>query len=97
MFGDQTDEAVARNIVDATRDAGVNAIDTADNYAGGESEKMVGRLIAADRERWVLASKVANPMSKEPNEHGLSRRWLLPATADRKNPVDHHARSSEPD
>lgn len=77
MFGDQTDEAVARNIVDATRDAGVNAIDTADNYAGGESEKMVGRLIAADRERWVLASKVANPMSKEPNEHGLSRRWLL--------------------
>ena len=77
MFGDQTDEAEARNIVDATRDAGFNAIDTADNYANGESEKIVGRLIAVDRERWVLASKVANPMTRDPNHFGLSRRWLL--------------------
>ncbi len=37
MFGDQTDEAQAREIVAATRDAGLNAIDTADNYASGES------------------------------------------------------------
>ena len=77
MFGDQTDEAEARNIVDATRDAGLNAIDTADNYASGESERMVGRLIAKDRDRWVLATKVANPIGQEPNDRGLSRRWLL--------------------
>lgn len=77
MFGDQTDEGEARNIVDATRDAGLNAIDTADVYAAGESERIVGRLIAADRERWVLASKVANPVGREPNDRGLSRRWLL--------------------
>jgi len=77
MFGDQTDEAEARNIVDATRDAGLNAIDTADNYAGGESERMVGRLIAKDRDRWILATKVANPIGQEPNDRGLSRRWLL--------------------
>ncbi len=77
MFGDQTDEAEARNIVDATRDAGLNAIDTADNYANGESERMVGRLIASDRDRWILATKVANPIGKEPNDRGLSRRWLL--------------------
>ena len=77
MFGDQTDEAEARAIVDATRAAGLNAIDTADNYAGGESERIVGRLIAADRERWVLASKVANPIGSDPNHRGLSRRWLL--------------------
>ena len=77
MFGDQTDEAEARNIVDATRDAGLNAIDTADNYASGESERMVGRLIAKDRDRWILATKVANPIGKEPNDRGLSRRWLL--------------------
>ena len=38
LFGDQTDESVAREIVAATRDAGYNAIDSADNYAGGESE-----------------------------------------------------------
>ena len=77
MFGDQTDEGEAREIVAATRDAGLNAIDTADNYAAGESERIVGRLIAQDRARWILATKVANPMSPEPNDRGLSRRWLL--------------------
>ena len=60
-------------------DAGVNAIDTADVYAGGESERIVGRLIAADRERWVLASKVANPCGEWPNDRGLSRHWVLRA------------------
>lgn len=79
MFGDQTNEADSRSIVDATRDAGLNAIDTADVYAKGESERIVGRAIAADRERWVLATKVANPVGKEPNDRGLSRRWLLQA------------------
>lgn len=77
MFGDQTDEAQAREIVAATRDAGLNAIDTSDNYAAGESERIAGRLIAQDRDRWVLATKVANPMGSGPNERGLSRRWVL--------------------
>jgi len=77
MFGDQTDENVARDIVAATRDAGYHAIDTADSYVGGESERMVGRLIAQDRARWILATKVANPIGQEPNDRGTSRRWLL--------------------
>lgn len=79
MFGDQTSEADSMCIVDATRDAGLNAIDTADVYAKGESERIVGRAIASDRERWVLATKVANQVGKEPNDRGLSRRWLLHA------------------
>ena len=79
MFGDQTAELEAARMVAAAREAGVNAIDTADSYAGGESERMVGRLIAADRERWVLASKAANPTSADPNDRGLSRRHLLRA------------------
>ena len=77
MFGDQTDEKEAGEIIAAARDAGVNAIDTADNYAKGESERMVGRLIAPDRARWVVATKVANPIGADPNDRGLSRRWLL--------------------
>ena len=76
MFGDQTDESVAREMIAVTRDAGLNAIDTADNYANGESERMVGRLIAQDRSRWVVATKVANAIGKEPNDKGLSRRWV---------------------
>jgi len=79
MFGDQTDEAEAGRIVAASRDAGINAIDTADAYAGGESERITGRLIAADRERWVLATKLANPTSDDPNDRGLSRRHMIRA------------------
>ena len=60
MFGDRTDEAEAARIVGSAREAGVNAIDTANMYAGGESERITGRLIQADRAHWVLASKVAN-------------------------------------
>ncbi|HSW08597.1 aldo/keto reductase [Aquabacterium sp.] len=79
MFGDQTDEAEAARIVAAAREAGLNAIDTADVYAGGESERIVGRLLKAERSRWVLATKVANPASEDPNERGTSRRWLMQA------------------
>jgi aryl-alcohol dehydrogenase (NADP+) len=79
MFGDQTDEAEAARMVAAARAAGVNAIDTADSYSAGESERIVGRLIAADRERWIVATKVANPTGSGPNDRGLSRRHLLRA------------------
>jgi aryl-alcohol dehydrogenase (NADP+) len=78
-FGDSTDEAEALSIVDSAREAGINGIDTADAYAKGESERMVGRLIAGDRERWVLATKVANAMSELPNDRGTSRRWVTQA------------------
>ena len=77
MFGDRTDAAEAGRMVAAARDAGVNFIDTADVYAKGESERIAGSLIAADRPRWILATKIANPMGDDPNDRGLSRRWLL--------------------
>jgi len=79
MFGDQTDEAEAGRIVAAARDAGINAIDTADAYANGDSERIVGRLIAADRNRWVLATKLFNPTGPGPNERGLSRLHMIRA------------------
>ena len=44
-FGAQTDERTARRIVDTAIDAGINFVDTADVYVGGESEKIVGRAI----------------------------------------------------
>lgn len=82
MFGDQTDEAEAARIVGAARDAGINAIDTANRYANGESERMTGRLIAADRDHWVLATKLANPTGDGPNDKGLSRRHIVRAVDD---------------
>lgn len=79
MFGDRTDADEAARIVASARDAGVNFIDTADQYARGESERITGKLIAAERDRWVLATKVGNRMGDSPNDGGLSRAWILRA------------------
>ncbi len=82
MFGDRTDAATASRIVDAAADRGINFIDTADKYAEGESERIVGAAIAARRHHWILATKVANPMTSKPHDGGLSRRWIMRACDD---------------
>ncbi|MEH0577190.1 MULTISPECIES: aldo/keto reductase [Streptomyces] len=69
------DEATA--LVDAALDAGINLIDTADMYSGGESEELVGKAIAGRRDDIVLATKAGLPMSDERNHRGSSRRWLV--------------------
>ena len=76
-FGARTDTAEAQRIFDEAAAAGVNFIDTADTYAEGRSEEITGSLIAADRHRWVLATKLANPNGEGPNRRGLSRKWLM--------------------
>ena len=77
MFGDQTDEAVAGRIVDSAQGAGINFIDTADTYAKGASERIVGKCIAKNRERWVLATKVQSAsIPGDPNTGGGGRKWL---------------------
>lgn len=83
------DDATA--IVDAALQAGVNVIDTADWYSGGQSEEYVGRAIAGRRDDVVLATKAVMPMSDEPNHRGSSRRWLTRALDDslRRLGVDH--------
>ena len=80
MFGDRTDEATSREIVAHARDAGVNFVDTADAYGTGETERITGRANRAERDRWVLATKVGNRMTEgERNNGGLSRSWVLRA------------------
>jgi len=69
------DEATA--IVDAALAAGINLIDTADWYSGGQSEEMVGTAIAGRRDDIVLATKAYMPMGDERNHQGSSRRWLV--------------------
>ncbi len=79
MFGDRTDAAEAQRIVDAAYESGINFIDTADAYGNGQSEQIVGAAIKAHRRRWILATKVGNPLAGKPHDGGLSRRWILQA------------------
>jgi aryl-alcohol dehydrogenase-like predicted oxidoreductase len=79
LFGDRTDADEARRIIDSGLDAGINFIDTADVYANGESERVTGKLIAEKRSRWILATKVGNAIGADPNDRGLSRRWIMRA------------------
>jgi aryl-alcohol dehydrogenase-like predicted oxidoreductase len=76
LFGGATSDAEARRIVDDARAHGVNFIDTANNYADFESEKVVGRAIKDTRRQWVLATKVGNPLGG-PLDGGLSRRHMI--------------------
>ena len=79
MFGTATDEAVAGEIIAAARDGGVNFIDTANSYGKGRSEEIVGRHVARDRDRWVLATKFGSKIGDGPNEGGISRKWIVQA------------------
>ena len=47
MFGGPTDEPTSARIIARAKDAGINFIDTADAYAEGRSEEIVGRAIKA--------------------------------------------------
>jgi aryl-alcohol dehydrogenase-like predicted oxidoreductase len=69
------DESVS--IIHAALDAGINFIDTADVYSGGESEEIVGQAIAGRRDEVVLATKFFAPMGSEPNRSGGSRYWIM--------------------
>ena len=76
MFGGQTPRGEALRIIGAAREAGVNFVDSADVYAGGESERIVGAAIAADREEWVVATKVGAATG---GRGGLARRPMMAA------------------
>lgn len=87
----RTTQDEVTTLVDAALEAGINLIDTADVYSGGESEAMVGKAIAGRRDDIVLATKATMPMGDERNRQGSSRRWLVTALEDslRRLDVDH--------
>ena len=56
-FGRRVDLAGTRAVVDAAIDAGITLLDTADIYSGGESEELLGEVLAGRRDQVVLATK----------------------------------------
>ena len=73
------DEQDCVRIVSAALDAGVNLVDTADVYAAGESESIVGTALRGRRDDVILATKVHGPMGDDANRRGSSRRWIMRA------------------
>ena len=79
-FGDPTPEAEAIRITHRALEAGINLIDTADEYIHGESERIVGKALAGGRrQRVILGTKFHFPQSDDPNDRGNSRRHILNA------------------
>jgi aryl-alcohol dehydrogenase-like predicted oxidoreductase len=80
MFGawGNPDHDESIRVIHRALDAGINFIDTADVYARGESEEIVGKALKGRRDSVVLATKVHGTMDdSDPNMRGNSRRWVV--------------------
>ena len=77
-FGGATEDEIARTCIEKAYDLGINFFDTANVYARGKSEEVVGRVLANyARDSFVLATKVYFPMGDGPNDKGLSRKHIM--------------------
>ena len=79
MFGawGNTDHEDSVRIIHAAFDAGINFVDTADVYSGGESEEIVAKALVGRRDDIILATKVHGKMGPDRNSAGNSRRWII--------------------
>ena len=71
--------ADARRQIDMCLDAGVNLFDTADVYAAGRSEEILGEALGTRRKDVIIATKAFGRMGKGAHDTGLSRRHLIDA------------------
>jgi aryl-alcohol dehydrogenase-like predicted oxidoreductase len=83
-FADPTPEKECIDIVNRAIEAGINLIDTGNNYAEGECERVVGKALAlnSNRQKMILATKVHYPMGPGPNDSGNSRLHIMQACED---------------
>ena len=72
-------EEESRTIIKKALDLGINFFDTANVYAHGQSEEILGRALKdyANRDEVAIATKVFFPMGEAPNSQGLSRKHIL--------------------
>jgi aryl-alcohol dehydrogenase-like predicted oxidoreductase len=77
-YGGATENETATQCIARAYDLGINFFDTANVYASGKAEEVVGRALAKyPRESYVLATKAFFPMGDGPNDRGLSRKHLF--------------------
>jgi aryl-alcohol dehydrogenase-like predicted oxidoreductase len=77
-YGGATENETATQCIHRAYELGINFFDTANVYARGESEKVVGAALKNfARDSYVLATKVYFPMGDGPNDRGLSRKHIM--------------------
>jgi aryl-alcohol dehydrogenase-like predicted oxidoreductase len=76
--GSQVEERAAAECVQAALDEGITTFDTADVYAAGRAEEVLGRALAGVRRDSVeIFTKVYWPTGDRPNNRGLSRKHVI--------------------
>jgi aryl-alcohol dehydrogenase-like predicted oxidoreductase len=93
-FANPTPEDESIRVIHAALDAGLNLVDTANSYAAGESERIVGKAVrtaGVPRDRVLVSTKVHYPTGDGPNDRGNSRLHVLRACEDslRRLGLDH--------
>jgi len=81
-YGSQVGEVEAIDIIESALAAGVNFFDTADAYAEGRSEEIVGKALKGKRQSVVLATKVGHRTGPDVNDAGLSRKHIMQGIED---------------
>lgn len=85
-FGKQIGDPVARDLMHAAYDAGVNFFDNAETYADGQAERVMGAILKASgwrRSSYIVSSKAYFGWEEDkPNQTGLSRKHLVEACHD---------------
>lgn len=76
-FGKRADQAASIGIIHTALDHGINFIDTANIYAGSESERIIGLALEGRRQEAVLATKAGLVKHQGPNGSGSSRQHLM--------------------
>jgi voltage-dependent potassium channel beta subunit len=79
-YGNATEDRTAEECIDRAYELGINFFDTANVYARGKSEEVVGRALRKyPRDSYVVATKVFFPMNDGPlpNNCGLSRKHIM--------------------
>jgi aryl-alcohol dehydrogenase-like predicted oxidoreductase len=82
-FGWGSDWDEARAIFDAYVERGGNFVDTANGYANGTAEQMIGEFVRSRRDELVIATKYSMPMRPgDPNSGGNSRKSMVRSVED---------------
>jgi aryl-alcohol dehydrogenase-like predicted oxidoreductase len=73
----KVDQQMAQDMINRALEAGINFFDTADGYANGQSETMLGKLLAPHRKDVIISTKVGFRTGSPVTQAGLSKRHLL--------------------